>query len=878
MKPQSTTAFGDLLRDHRFAAGLTQEELAERAGLSVYGIQKLERGVTHPYRDTARRLARALELTPEDGEMFHAAVRPVRRHGRSRADGQLHSGGPQPALTMAGTAAQAAAGRVHTVPEPLTSFVGREPELTELHDRLQKCRLVTLTGVGGIGKTRLAMELTRGVARNGGAVGFVELAPVTDAVLVPHIVAASLGISEQPGRRLLDTLLYSLRPQRLLILLDNCEHLIDACAELAHALLSACPFLRILATSREPLGIAGETTWQVAPLSLPHPGKVGLVEELAQYHAVQLFLDRATAALPTFTLTEHDCAAVAQICDRLDGIPLALELAAPQLRIMSARQLAERLDDRFRLLVGGNRAALPRHQRLQAAVDWSYDLLSEAERRLFNRLSVFAGGWSLEAAEAVCSGGEIEREAVLGLLGRLVDKSLVLAEQNDATARFRLLETLRQYGRERLSKTGDSEAIQRQHAAFFVMLAEQLKSSLKTNRETSAIQQLTTELPNIRVALNWACDSTDGDLASGLLLAVSLCDFWQIAGHVSEARAWLDEALKRKGVVEPHVRAKALTAAGELAAAGGDLVAAVRYCQSSLEAFRASGDPSGVAQSLHVLAWSVACRAQSDADYTSAADMLRECLAIEIKLDNRLGEARALHESGELARLQGAYDSARAQLKKAHDIREELGDTEGVAWSAHCLAWVELERGDWRAAKLWADEALRRWELLNGDSSAQACATLTLRARILCGSGDLRSATEDLDQSLRLWRMIRQTEWLIYKTEWLIYSLRALAGLVIACHPGPDAARQAGRLLGVAEALHDDAATPLHSLRESRELWARLSQFLDSRTLQEVRSDRARWSSEDAHAYAESVANQLAYDVGSSVSSRTPAVDSRFLS
>ncbi|HLZ30278.1 MAG TPA: AAA family ATPase [Chloroflexota bacterium] len=340
----------------------------------------------------------------------------------------------------------------HNLPAFLTRVIGRERELADLQARLADARLLTLTGVGGCGKTRLALELARVVMdhyRDG--VWLVELAPLGDAELVPHSVAAAVGVHETAGQPTIDALGTRLRTRRLLLVLDNCEHLLEACARLVDALLRTCPDVHVLTTSRETLGITGEIAWRVPSLAVPDLQRRPPVVELQRNPAVRLFTERAVAVQPHFVLSERNSAAVAEVCARLDGIPLALELAAARMAVLSVDQLATRLDQCFRLLTGGSRTALPRHQTLRAALDWSYELLTESERCLLNRLAVFAGGSSLEAAEAVCAGEAIEQQDVLDLLGRLVNKSLVVAlEDPDCGGRHRLLEPVRRYAHEQL--------------------------------------------------------------------------------------------------------------------------------------------------------------------------------------------------------------------------------------------------------------------------------------------------------------------------------------------------------------------------------------------------------------------------------------------
>src|SRR5918998_1234587 len=362
----------------------------------------------------------------------------------------------------------------NNLPLELSSFVGREKELVEIERLLEDSRLLTLTGSGGCGKTRLALAVAGEVVEDfEDGVWLVDLASLADPALVPQAVASPLGVREQPGRSLIETLSDYLGSKKVLLILDNCEHLIGACAELAEALLHSCPNLRVLATSREALGITGEVAWPVPSLSLPDLRRLPEVESLARYEAARLFLERTAAVNPTFALTEQNAVAVDQICYRLDGIPLAIELAAARAKVLSVEQIAERLDDSFGLLSAGGRTAMPRHRTLHATMDWSHELLPDEERALFRRLSVFAGGFLLGAAESVCAGEELERGEVLELLSHLVDKSLVVAREVSGEARYRLLETVRQYAREKLSESDEAELLRERHAGFYLALAEE---------------------------------------------------------------------------------------------------------------------------------------------------------------------------------------------------------------------------------------------------------------------------------------------------------------------------------------------------------------------------------------------------------------------
>jgi non-specific serine/threonine protein kinase len=422
-------------------------------------------------------------------------------------------------------ALDAAAG-VRGIPVQLTTLVGREREIATVRDLLSRTRLLTLTGAGGSGKTRLAAEVVAREARAGLQHGlWVELATVHDASLIADAVLSALGVSERSSTLSpAEQLLHAIGDRPMLLVLDNCEHLVDACAALADVLLRDCAALRVLATSRAVLGVGGETAWLVPPLSLPEAHD--RAPEASE--SVQLFIERARAVKPTFALTDENRASVIQICRQLDGLPLALELAAARLRALTAKQIAERLDDRFRLLTTGSRAALPRHQTLRAAIDWSYDLLDARAQLLLTRLSVFGGGFTLEAAEQVCSGGELAAAGVLDLVADLVEKSLVQMSEADDTARYRLLETVRQYGAERLAESGVTDAMQRRHAEFFFALATEAEPHLSTISRPAWVRRLRDELDNLRQSLTW---SREHDEEMHVRLVGMLHWFWFSTGQ-----------------------------------------------------------------------------------------------------------------------------------------------------------------------------------------------------------------------------------------------------------------------------------------------------------------------------------------------------------
>ena len=430
----------------------------------------------------------------------------------------------------------------NNLPIQLTSFVGRKRELTEVKELLANTHLLTLTGPGGTGKTRLAHHLAAemlALKQFANGVWLVELAPLADPTLVTQTMAATLGVREQPGRTILDALADYVRAKNILLILDNCEHLIEACAQLADNLLRAAQRLKILATSREALGIAGETAYRVPSLPIPNPLQFHDLDILAQNDCVHLFVDRAIAAYPSFRLKEKNAPAVADICRRLDGIPLAIELAAARTKVFPPEEIAARLDDRFKLLTGGSRTALERHQTLFALIEWSHNLLSEPERVLLRRLSVFAGGWTFEAAQEVC--GEELGDDVLDLLTHLVDKSLVAVEAEMEAARYRLPETIRQYAREKLFESGESEQVRDRHLEFFLGFAETAEARLRGAEQLEWLNRVETEHDNLRTALAWSLESGKSDRA--LRLSGALSYFWLLRGYFSESLRWLEDAL-----------------------------------------------------------------------------------------------------------------------------------------------------------------------------------------------------------------------------------------------------------------------------------------------------------------------------------------------
>jgi predicted ATPase/DNA-binding SARP family transcriptional activator len=625
----------------------------------------------------------------------------------------------------------------HNLPVQLTRFVGREGEITEVKRLLTTARLLTLTGAGGCGKTRLALQVAvELVEEYADGIWLVELAALSDPSLLAQTVASALGVREEAGRSLTEALTDTLRGRSLLLVFDNCEHLLPACAELADRLLRACPHLRILATSREGLGLLGEQTYRVPPLSVPGPGQLPSLERLQEFEAVGLFVDRAVLWQPTFTLTSTNAPAVVQICQRLDGIPLAIELAAARVKALPVEKLSERLDHRFRLLTGGSRTALPRHQTLQALIDWSYELLTEPERLLLRRLSVFAGTWTLEAAEAVCSDcglrmtalrAVIRNEDVLDLLTSLVEKSLVGYEAA-VEARYRLLETVRQYARDRLLETEEAADMRRRHREWFLGLALAAAPELRGPRQRDWLDRLESEHDNVRLALEWCRTEATGEEAE-LRLAGALVWFWVKRGHMSEGRQHLERALSRSSGDFPSLRMWALLGAGRLAMLAGDYTASIPFLKAALDLAQATGDPEGMATALSTL--TVRAVQANDSEQASALaeeSLARaheagdpwliafclQCLGGAVRSRGDIEHARTLFADslglmrqagdiwctslillnlGGVAQAEGDNERARRAYQEGLIFSRQLEDRRGMAWCLECLAELAAAQG-----------------------------------------------------------------------------------------------------------------------------------------------------------------------------------------
>ena len=643
----------------------------------------------------------------------------------------------------------AGAGGRHNLPQARTSFIGREAERLEVKRLLAMTRLLTLTGVGGSGKTRLAFEVASdlAVAYPDGA-WLVELAALSEVELVPQAVAQALEVREQPGRPLTETLEDNLRARKMLLVIDNCEHLIEAVVCLVDALLDSCPGLRVLATSRETLGAAGEVAWVVPSLTVPDPGHPSTAEKLEGYEAVRLFIERARQRDTSFVLTPRNGPAVAQVCRRLEGIPLAIELAAARIGVLSVERIAERLNDSLRLLTAGGRSALPRHRTLRATLEWSHELLGKPERKLFRRLAVFAGGLTLEAAEAVGAGDGIEQHDVLDLLSKLVDKSLVVAEASpgeEGALRYRMLEPLRQYGQERLEESGEAQLVRKCHAQYYLALAEdadaqQAERELNAARPVAWLERMESEHANLRTALNWSLDKDSGRAAQlGLRLAVALWWFWHTHDYLSEGRRYLERALSgRSDPTMTRWKARALNAAAGLALYQADYGASRALMEEALALYRELGDEEGIAASLTDLGM-VAMLGQQD-DIPLRAAVLEELRELKPELKNQNTLAYLLMLEGMIAMSRGDLEHSVTLHEQSLERFREIPNTQGIITCLGHLGLLALLRGDYESAPTLLRESLRlAWEL-DYKQSIQHC-LYTLACVTACREHPVRAAT-----------------------------------------------------------------------------------------------------------------------------------------
>ncbi|MCA1692686.1 MAG: tetratricopeptide repeat protein, partial [Actinobacteria bacterium] len=742
--------------------------------------------------------------------------------------------------------------RGHNLPHLPSSFVGRHQEVVDVASLLGASRLVTLTGPGGMGKTRLAIQVAVELTSQfPDGVWLVELAPLTEPALLPDAFGAVLpGLQHHPARPSAGHVASQIGDQSVLLLVDNCEHLVESCGHLVDFLLRSCPGLSVLATSREPLGIGGEQRWSVRPLSLPAPAEVDAASVQAS-EAGELFLQRATATSPGFQLTEAVAPTVAEICARLDGMPLAIELAAARLASLSAADVLERLDDRFRLLTTGSRAVMPRHQTLAATLEWSHDLLSPAEAALLRRVSVFAG-WTPEAAQEVCAGGEVEPDEVVDLLGALAAKSLVIVETPDDRVRYSLLETVRAWARTKLEEAAEDAEVARRHASWCLTLAEQAEAGISGREPQLWLDRLDAEYDNLRAALEWARGTEDCEL--GVRLVTALATFWRTRGHLGEGLGWLEWAVTVSEECPPLLRAEVLRGTGLFRGMNGDMTSALPLLEESSALFGAAGDHDASVCACHSMfhmfrnpRQSLAglgedidrCRRTGDTnklahflwalgqahfllgELAEARRHFEEC--VELGRGEPDGEAlrSGLFGLGRVAVILGEHDVAEAAFEEARAQAEGMADADHAATGLVLLADLSRARGDWGRARQLLDESMG---LTNADG------TPVDEARALYFSGRLAEAEAEAtsgdngagDLYARALALARGADGLAF------HEARCLLGLGWAADANGDRSAAAGHILealATAQAVGDTVASAQAYDRLSR--LARLDGRLD---------------------------------------------------
>lgn len=794
-----------VLRALRDARGFTQEGWALQLGYSRATVRRWEAGDSVPDAAAERAILaycdeRSLFRAFDEGPLRGQTLTPAWLENllaRARLGGSAAP--PHPVAHTID--AQPAAGIGIHLPPPvtppgnlpitLTDFIGRAREIARVTDLLTTGRLLTLTGPGGSGKTRLSLQVAGELAggyRDG--VWLIELASLTDPALVGRTVATVIGLREVPDAELEEALLRFFRPRQSLLILDNCEHLVRSCARLAAALAHTCPSLTILATSREPLRVPGEALFPVPPLSLPDMRRYPDVATVAQSEAVQLFVTRAAAVRPTFRLDNDTMPAVAEICRHLDGIPLALELAAARIKLLSADEVAERLKDRFRLLTSSSNITLPRHQTLRAAVDWSYDLLDQQERTLLNRLSVLPGGWTIAAAESICAGDGIDDHHVLDLIGELVDKSLVTVEEQHRMLRYRLLETIREYAWEKLTASGDADAACGRREAWLLSLAEQPPPDREGPELTAYLLRLEAEVDNFRAALAWRIEQ--GDKVAGLRLAGALGPFWEGQGGNAEGLRWLGRYLDACPDAPASLRAAALFQSGKLASWSGDYERAAGFLEDSRALYEQT-DEAGAAAAVRL--W-LADGLRFLGFYERAADLLDEALALYRQRGDQPGVARTLRELAMVAMFNGDVERVEALCEESLALYRAVNDRHGMVQPLSVLVRTMFVSRQYERAAQFADQAIA----LSAEIGSRQ-----FRANLLVDAGMVQSALGNPERALELeresLRLVRDSG-----TKMTIHT--CLGAIGAALHRAGESERGA-RLLSASVALLESLNAPI---------------------------------------------------------------------
>ena len=793
---QEDISFGKWVRQRRHILDLTQQELADLVGCARITLRRIESGTLKPSKELAQILLEKLSAPLNERERWLKFARGVSGFPGSLIDSSVSK-------------------PITNLPALLTTFIGREKEQTEIINLLYNNRLVTLAGAGGIGKTRISQQVGGKVLNDyPDGIWFIALDSLSDPGLVLSTLAAVFGIRESSSDRpLFERLTYFLRTKTALLILDNCEHLLDTCAHVAEKILHAASSVRILATSREALSISGEVTYWVQPLGLPDMEHLEPIASLSKYEAMELFIDRATTAISTFRVTIDSAPALTQICHHLDGIPLAIELAAAKLRVLSLEQINKRLDDRFRLLTGGSRTAPPQHQTLQAAIDWSYELLLPTEQTLFQRLAVFSNGWTLESAESICSDIDVQPEEVLELLTQLINKSLINKAEGIGETRYRMLETIREYALQKLDYSGEMRTTYFRHMMFFAKLVDQAERNFKGPDQVAWYSRLDNELDNLRVALTWLEGLENSEVR--LRFAAGLWRYWKSRGHISEGRGHLRRVLENVPAGparQTSAYARALTAAGSLAYYEGDLSYSDQSRKEALTIFRNLDDKVGIADCLIGLGNT----AISQGNYVSARGFYEEGLLIRRDLGDKWGIARLLGNLGLLAYLQMDYTQARSLHFESLTLFRELRDEEGVANELVNLGDVVRHQGELSIAHSYYQESATISEKLKDQWGL---------GYALMGTADVALAQSDFSTASLLYRdcLILFQKGANYVG--LPFALESVARLALV----KNQPKKAVQILGVADTLRKSTNSPLplpdHSAYEDN--LSRLQRQLD---------------------------------------------------